>query len=237
MLRHSQPVEGRRVDRFRPKFCPHSNCPDHRPTKRYRCPKDGFYPRKTGPRRRIQRYRCPTCGEGFSMQTFSCTYYLKRPELLRLVAAGLVAGSAHRQIARSLGCAPSTVTRLVPRIGRHSMLLLCRMLQELGGISELIVLDHFESFVQSQLDALGLGTAVGHDSWFVYALDPVDPKLADQTIIDVVNDFQRRGCLEWCFGDLAQRPDYLASGTMPLAGIRRVIERRATRGISAQPSR
>jgi dienelactone hydrolase len=66
-------------------------------------------------------------------------------------------------------------------------------------------------------------TATG---WFVYTLDLVDPELADRTILDLVSDFQQRGCLEWCFGDLAQRPDYLASGTMPLAGIRRVIRRR-----------
>ena len=37
---------------------------------------------------------------------------------------------------------------------------------------EPVVLDHFETFAVSQLDALGLGTAVGHRSWFVYALDP-----------------------------------------------------------------
>jgi hypothetical protein len=59
----------------------------------------------------VTRYKCPTCGQGFSTQTFACTYYLKRPEYLRPIAAGLVAGSAHRQIARSLGCAPSTMER------------------------------------------------------------------------------------------------------------------------------
>ena len=77
-------------------------------------------------------------------------------------------------------------------------------------------------------------TATG---WFVYTLDLVDPELADQTILDLVNDFGQRGCLEWCFGDLAQRPDYLASGTMPLAGIRKVIERREKMGVSAEPRR
>ena len=66
-------------------------------------------------------------------------------------------------------------------------------------------------------------TATG---WFVFTLDLVDPKLADQTVIDLVNDFRRRGCLEWCFGDTARLPNYLASGTNPLAGIRKMIERR-----------
>jgi hypothetical protein len=47
------------------------------------------------------------------------TYCRKRPELLRPVAAGLQAGSAHRQLARTLGCAPSTVTRISEHLGRH----------------------------------------------------------------------------------------------------------------------
>jgi hypothetical protein len=62
--------------------------------------------------------------------------------------------------------------------------------------------------------------------WFVYTLDLVDRELADQTVIDLVNDFRQRGCLEWCFGETAQLPNYLASGTNPLAGIRKMLERR-----------
>jgi hypothetical protein len=66
-------------------------------------------------------------------------------------------------------------------------------------------------------------TATG---WFVYTLDLVDPKLADQTVVDLVDDFRQRGCLEWSFGETAQLPNYLASGTNPLAGIRKMLERR-----------
>ena len=62
--------------------------------------------------------------------------------------------------------------------------------------------------------------------WFVDTLDLVDRKLADQTVIDLVNDFRQRGCLEWCFGETAQLPNYLASGTNPLAGIRKMRKRR-----------
>jgi hypothetical protein len=101
------------------------------------------------------------------------SYYRKRPELIRPVAAGLVAGSAHRQIARSLGCAPSTVTRLAARLGRHAMLLLARALRELGGgVDEPFVLDHFETFEFTQDYPFGVATPVGALSWFVYGLDP-----------------------------------------------------------------
>lgn len=165
-------MEGRRIDRFRPPHCPWPGCPDHRPAKRYRCKREGSYRRLAGPRRRVPRFRCPSCGRGFSLQSFACSYYLKRPELLLPVAAGLVAGSAHRQIARSLGCAPSTVTRLAARIGRHALLLQALALLHLEDLEEPVVLDHFETFVFSQEDRLGIATPVGQRSWFSYGLDP-----------------------------------------------------------------
>jgi hypothetical protein len=97
---------------------------------------------------------------------------MKRPELLVPVAAGLVAGSAHRQIARTLGCAPSTVTRLAARIGRHALLLQALALEQLDDLEEPVNLDHFETFVFSQQDRLGIATPVGQRTWFCYGLDP-----------------------------------------------------------------
>jgi hypothetical protein len=89
------------------------------------------------------------------------------------VAAGLVAGSAHRQLARSLGCAPSTVTRLSARLGRHALLMLARALRELSGqVAEPFVLDHFETFEFTQDYPFGVATPVGAESWFVYGLEP-----------------------------------------------------------------
>jgi hypothetical protein len=124
-------------------------------------------------RARVPRFLCLTCRRTFSRQTFSVSYYRKRPELMRPVAAGLVAGSAHRQIARSLGCAPSTVTRMVARLGRHAILLLAQALSELAGtVDEPFVLDHFETFEFTQDYPFGIATPVGAKSWFVYGLDP-----------------------------------------------------------------
>jgi hypothetical protein len=88
------------------------------------------------------------------------------------VAAALVAGSAHRQIARSLGCAPQTVTRLAARLGRHALLFNARALSRLPSLDEPVSYDHFETFVYGQDFPLGVGTAVGHRSWFVYDLEP-----------------------------------------------------------------
>lgn len=65
--------------------------------------------------------------------------------------------------------------------------------------------------------------------WFVYTLDLVDPVLADQTVIDMVNDFKKGGVCEWIVGERRQLPGYLASASLPLAGIRAMLDRRAER--------
>lgn len=65
--------------------------------------------------------------------------------------------------------------------------------------------------------------------WFVYALDLVDPALADRTVVDMVRDFRRRGVLEWVIGEKVGVPDYVASASLPLAGIDRIIERRSAK--------
>ncbi len=164
------PVE--RLQKFLPRFCPWPDCPTHtRADRLARFRRHGSYSTRRRPA--VPRFRCAACGRTLSRQTFAVSYYLKRPELLLPVAAGLQAGSAHRQIARSLGCAPSSVTRLSARLGRHALLLLARSLRHLhGSLAEPIVLDHFETFEFTQDFPFGVATPVGRDSWFVYGLDP-----------------------------------------------------------------
>ncbi len=172
---------------FRPSFCPWRECPEHRRRESgYRYHRHGSY--STARRRGVPRFRCLTCLRTFSRQTFSVTYYRKRPRLLRGVAAGIVAGSALRQIARSLDCAPNTVARASAHLGRHGMLLQARALARLrDALSEPVVFDHFESFELTQDYPFGVGTAVGARSWFVYCLDPAPHGRAGR-----VSPFQRR---------------------------------------------
>lgn len=66
-------------------------------------------------------------------------------------------------------------------------------------------------------------TATG---WFIETLDLVDPELADRTFVDLVDDFRARGVSEWVLGPRTAVMNYLASATMPLAGIRTVCDRR-----------
>jgi hypothetical protein len=97
---------------------------------------------------------------------------LKRPALLAQVAAGLTAGSAHRQIARSTQSSKTSITRMAERLGRHAVLFHARVLASGCCVREPVAHDHFETFVGRQDHALGAGTAVGANSWFVYDVDP-----------------------------------------------------------------
>ena len=163
-------VESVRPSRFRPPFCPWPDCVAHRsPGRGFH--RHGSFTRRHDPRR-VPRFLCLDCRRTCSRQTFSCTYYLKRSGLLPEVAAGLVAGSAHRQIARSRGCAKTSVTRLAERLSRHAVLLQARAESFLPVLHEPVVHDHFETFVGRQDRALGIGTAVASRSRFVFGPDP-----------------------------------------------------------------
>src|SRR5262245_25299617 len=163
-------VETVRPSRFIPPFCPYVTCIAHRSPGRGFV-RNGWYRRTYDPKH-VPRFNCRDCGRSCSRQTFSTTYYLKRPQLLVAVASGLAACSAHRQIARSSHCSKTSVTRMAERLGRHAILFHARCLARLPAVTEPIVHDHFEAFIVRQDPALGAGTAVGSESWFVYDIDP-----------------------------------------------------------------
>lgn len=173
MLHREPSVPSIPSGRFKPPHCAFAECPAHRhpDPATYRCRRAGWFTRKCDDRA-VQRFRCSTCTRRFSQQSFANTYYMKRPELLRPIAAALVACSAHRQIARSFGCAPSSVTRLAARLGRIAMLLHVELLAGFEQLADPVVFDHFETFVGCQEDALGLGTAFDQRSRFWYLVDP-----------------------------------------------------------------
>src|SRR5262245_28162403 len=165
-----RPVEQVPPSHFRPPFCPWPECPGHRGPRppfhrhgHYLRPSDG---------RPIPRYRCLRCRRTCSRQTFSFSYYLKRRDLPCEVAAALLAGSAHRPIARSRGCSKSTITHLSARLGRHALLLQATALEQLVPWREPVVLDHFETFEFCQEFQVGLATPVGAHSWFLLGPDP-----------------------------------------------------------------
>ena len=66
--------------------------------------------------------------------------------------------------------------------------------------------------------------------WFAFTIDRVDPALADRTILELVAHIRKHGACEWIYGDTRKLPGYLASASLPLAGFRAVLARRAAEG-------
>ena len=118
---------------------------------------------------RVQRYLCQRCRRSFSSQTFSITYWLKRPDLPRRLFGRLLACSAYRQIARDLEVSPTTVLRQSERLGRHCLLFHETFRPKAQAPAEPLVVDGFETFEYSQYTPVHFHTAVGADSHFVYA--------------------------------------------------------------------
>jgi hypothetical protein len=65
------------------------------------------------------------------------------------------------------------------------------------------------------------GVATG---WVVSTLKLVDPQLADQTVIDLVNSYQQRGVMEWINGSQSNIANYVTSASLPLATLRSVYK-------------
>ncbi len=151
---------------FVPPFCPRTACPYHHCATGWRWKRAGHYTRQCEPRA-VQRYRCLHCGVTFSTQTFSTSYYLKRPELLGPLWYRLVACSGYRQMARELRCVHSTLVAQAARLGRHALLLLAEQPPP-DPVPEALVIDGFESFAHSQYHPLHLQLVVGAESHYVY---------------------------------------------------------------------
>lgn len=154
-----------------PPHCPNPNCSYFNVLRgEWPCKRKGFYTRLRRPHR-IQRFTCLACKRTFSSQTFSTTYWQKRPEIAPRIVMMVVGCMANRQIARALGCSPATVAHQVSRLGRHCLLV---QANELGRIEWLgdIVIDGFESFEWSQYFPFHHNVAVEvRSGYFLYHTD------------------------------------------------------------------
>ena len=151
---------------FIPPCCPRSSCRYHHCAAGWRWQRHGSYPRLCAPQR-IPRFRCVHCRVTFSSQTFSTTYYLKRPALLVPFAHRLLTCAGYRQIAREARCHPTTVMGQAARLGRHALLYLYAH-RPRGPVREPLVIDGFESFAYSQYHPLYLNLVVGSPSHYAY---------------------------------------------------------------------
>jgi len=149
-----------------PPFCPNPPCRYHGDPRGWRFIRRGVFLRQARPRR-IARYQCSHCGRSFSSQTFSTTYWLKRPDLLTTLWHRLLGCTGYRQIARALGVSPTTVLRQTERLGRHCLLFHERHRPK-HPLAEPLAVDGFETFEFSQYTPVHFHTAVGRVSHFFY---------------------------------------------------------------------
>jgi hypothetical protein len=115
---------------------------------------------------------CQRCGRNFSAQTFSPSYWLKRPDLLKPLFWRVLACSGFRQIARELGVHHRTVQRQVERLGRHC-LLLHEDLRPTAAPQEPLVLDGFRTLESGHYWPFDLNLLVG-ESHFVYGFNDAE---------------------------------------------------------------
>jgi transposase-like protein len=130
----------------------------------------GFYLRQQRPRR-IQRFTCLACNRHFSTQTFSTSYWQKRPDLIARIVMMVVGCMGNRQIARALSCSPTTIAHHIARLGRHCLLLQARELARIDRLHE-IAIDGFETFEWSQYFPFHHNVAVDvATGYFLYHTD------------------------------------------------------------------
>ncbi len=149
-----------------PPFCPNAACRFHRWDRElWRFKKAGFDTRKSDGRE-VERRRCDTCRRYFSAQTFSTTYWLKRPDLQRPIFWALLSCSGYRQIARQFDVSPQTILTHASRLGRHALLF--HEQHRPRGIEEPVALDSFQSFEFSQHHPTLFHLVTGQASHFTY---------------------------------------------------------------------
>ena len=184
---------------FTPPFCPNPGCDSHRRDGApWRWVRNGSFRRARDPLR-VQRFRCGHCGRNFSTQTFSTSYWLKRPDVHAGIFADLVACAGFRQIAGKYALSPQTVALHAARLGRHCLLLHRRLCPQ-RPIAEPLVLDSFQSFEFSQYHPTLFHLVAGQDSHFCYGFTDSELRRSGRMS---ARQKRRRAELERDFG----RPD------------------------------
>ena len=140
----------------RPPFCPNTGCSCHIDpdspvaaslTRLRWYKRNGTY--QTTVRGPVMRYKCLVCGRGFSEQTFSLDYFVKRTVDYRRLRNLLHSCVSVRAASRILGCSCDSVTNRTSRLARQCISAHARLLAatELG---EDQAADGFQSFAVSQ---------------------------------------------------------------------------------------
>ena len=129
---------------FVPPRCPNRGCSQHHhPIPRFFFRK-GFFRAKCRSHP-VPRFRCRSCGRGFSRQTFRADYRDHRPDLNARVFLSLATGLGLRQTARNVGLSNRCTELKARKIARHLRRLNLNLRGELPS-SSCFQFDEFETF-------------------------------------------------------------------------------------------
>lgn len=175
-----------------PPFCPNKDCPSHQQPpqeERHWYRLDGSYSTKAFGS--VQRYRCLSCGRGFSDQTFRLDYFIKKPLSYRTIFEHITAGSGLRSIARRLGADHQMIACRLSRLARQALAVHAELLGQII-LCEDLVTDGFESFVSSQYEPNNIHLLAGSRSQFLYSFDFADLKRKGRMSERQRNERERR---------------------------------------------
>ncbi|NUM88444.1 MAG: hypothetical protein HUU37_04490 [Bdellovibrionales bacterium] len=156
----------RRERNFRPPFCPHVACPQHRHPSPGFCHRDGWASLSRFPYQ-SQRFRCRTCRRSFSWSRFSLEYRQKIWGLNETIFRDFNVGISKRELARRVGHSEHLVRLRLRKMARWGLREQAARMEKLK-ILEPIVYDGLENFSRSQYDPNNLNHAVGKESLFTY---------------------------------------------------------------------
>ena len=148
-----------------PPFCPNSRCLFHFGTNEKFYVKNGWT-RTSKPPFRNQRYKCKSCGEQFSNNTFSLDFRKRLANLAEQVLHQSMGGVSNNTIARLLKVNEGTVRDRLKTMARQSLIFEKEHFPR--ALNENVAYDGFETFTHSQFSPCYINTAVGSHSMFIY---------------------------------------------------------------------
>lgn len=104
---------------FKPPFCPHRDCTNHKPADAKFYTRFGTYIALCRPRP-VPRFRCKACKRTFSRQTFRADYWDQKPHLNVPLFELLSAGVGLRESARTLGLSLRATELKARKIARQA---------------------------------------------------------------------------------------------------------------------
>ncbi|MDA1260138.1 MAG: hypothetical protein O3A20_05900 [Planctomycetota bacterium] len=162
---------------FVPPFCPIQLCTAHSGGVPLRYYRDGTYARAADGRR-VQRFRCRSCGRRFSSQSFRLDYRQQKPRINAQLLGCFVSKVTHRQTARILRIDRKTVQRRLrcfgPSLrGWHAHFL--ARARQCGGLSGAFSFDELETFEHDRrLQPVTVPVMIHRATRFVVHLETAD---------------------------------------------------------------